>query len=514
VRSFRSLARRARLSVQPLEGRDTPDGTIAAVLSGTGVLTLTGDDFANDVQIRIDTTVPNVTLTSTAGTTITAPTGSGASVTLPGVVKSIKANLLGGADDLSIDPAAAFNVPGLVTLGMGDGDNVVNLSTSAAITLLGLTVTGGDGFDNVTVQGGATSTIGGNVKFTYADGGSTTTLTGTGATTAKLVFTGGVTVSAGDAATFPNINSVSGTNVQVAKTFSAALGNSFPAALDFTDSTLGGLKASGQSVGSVLTDTTINGSISYKTGYSADIRGDGLTVTKNVALTAPNASLEGDAGKIEIDGNLAVSGTAATSVSFQTTVLSEVKGTITVKGGWYNDTFETNATFKADKNVSLTLNGGDNVVTIGDGTTAVTFGGTLSVKAGGGTDQVTLDKVIVAGAVTMTLGAGNDLLSIEDGATFNNLFTADLGTGDDTISIAQNTGSTADVTFAKKTKILAGAGNDTLFLGLANDIVVGGDAHTKVVFTDPTSVVDGGTGVNDFDPTTAQFSPTTVAVNW
>jgi hypothetical protein len=516
VSSLRSRARRTHLSLQSLEGRDVPNGTITAVLSPTtGLLTITGDDDDNVVSLKLTTGAnPSVSLTPDANTTI-GTAALGAQVTLPGIVKSMKVDLKGGADDLSIDTTSDFVVSGTVTIGLGDGNNTLALATTGRIGLGGLTVTGGDGFDDVTISGGAASTIGGTAKLSYGNGGSNTALTGV--TFSSLTLTAGE--AAGDGIINPT-NDVAGTNVTVSKTFSAALANAFPAALDFSGSTIGTLKASGYSVVSNLQNSTIKAGITYKTTASLDVEGDGLTVTGNVALTAPNATFGGTAGAIVLNGNLSLTGSAQTTTSFLTTAASEVKGNITVKGGWFNDVFETNANFKADKNVSLTLNGGNNSVSIGDGTgTAALIGGKVMIKTGNGNDFISFDEATVTGSTAIAAMGGADLLSIEDGTKFSGTFSADMGVGDDTISIAQNTGVPGPppvpgpVTFTGKAKIVAGAGNDTLFLGVA--VALGGDATSAVVFTDSTSTLDGGLGLNSFDALSAQFSPAGLTfLNW
>lgn len=502
---------RARLTVRPLEGRDVPNGTVTAVLSPTGVLTLTGDDDDNVVTLKV--TAGDVTLTPDGNTQVnTAAVGN--AVTLTGAVKSIKAKLLGGADTLAIDGAANFAVSGPVSISLGDGNNALNLVTTGNITLPGLTYAGGDGTDDVTIDGGTGSTVGGTAKISVANGGGTIALTGVGFS--------GVTYTGGDAAgAIPN--AIVGTNITVAKTFSANLGNSNPATLDFTDSALGGLKASGNSFTSGLTNTTVNTSLTYKALFGAAVFADGLTVTKNLSVTAPNASVfappaapgAGAGLGLVVGGNLTVSGAAATTVSFESDGASSVvKGNITVKGGFGNDDFDTNANFKADKNITLTLNGGDNLVTIGDGSAAVSVGGKGSITAGDGNDQVLFDRVSWTGPITISTKGGADFLSVEDGSTFQATFTADLGNGDDTISMGQNTaldGSPGGDTFVGKAKITAGAGNDAVFLGLA--VSAGGDAVSKVTFNDNTSVVDGGLGLDFFDPTSSQFTGA-VTPNW
>jgi hypothetical protein len=61
------------------------------------------------------------------------------------------------------------------------------------------------------------------------------------------------------------------------------------------------------------------------------------------------------------------------------------------------------------------------------------------------------------------------------------------------------------VTFNGKATIQAGAGNDTLRLGLAPGS--GGDANSKAVFSGTGNKIDGGAGFNTFDGLTPGQSP-------
>jgi hypothetical protein len=89
-------ARKTRLGVLPLEGREVPAGVVTASLSPTGVLTLTGDDAANSLSFKVTPTA--VILNPDAATTIddlgTAGPGTpGATVTINGAVTSLRATL-------------------------------------------------------------------------------------------------------------------------------------------------------------------------------------------------------------------------------------------------------------------------------------------------------------------------------------------------------------------------------------------------------------------------------------
>ncbi len=207
-------------------------------------------------------------------------------------------------------------------------------------------------------------------------------------------------------------------------------------------------------------------------------------------------------------GNLSVSGAAVGAISMNTSALSEVKGNISVTGGWAGGSLILNSFVKADKNVTANLGNFNSIVTIGETGAATAIGGNLSVKSGAGNDSVTLTRVAVAGTTTINTGAGADKLFIETGSTFAKAFSADLGAGDDLISLAQDTGSAAPVLFNAKTTITAGAGNDTLLLGR-----LAGDTNSKAVFA-PGSVIDAGSGFNTFDDELGLFSNTVNLLNW
>ncbi|HKB06278.1 MAG TPA: hypothetical protein VKD90_29050 [Gemmataceae bacterium] len=494
-------SRRPRLSVESLEGRLVPAGTVTASLSALGVLTLTGTDDDNGITLKV--TGSNVTLTPDGTTTLVG------SVPPTGVVKSINVVMKGGADVVSIDGTSAFQVPGAVTISLGDGDNTLDMTTTGKIQVGALTVKGGDGLDTVTVKGGAMagSMVTGAASFLYGTGGSSTTWEDVKFnTTAKVV--------AGEAG--GRANEVTANNVTVAGAMTASLSNAAAATVTVTGaSSLGALTETGYVVGALLNGTTVKGSVTIKATYQGDLQVDGATVNGSVVLKGALPSVHAINNGTLIKGNLALTGTGWTDTSFATDSLSEVKGAVTVIGGWFNDQFATNDQFKVGKTVSLTLNGGDNSVAIGGGTNAVAIGGGLTVKAGAGIDTVALDHLTVAGATNLSLGAGNDSLQIENGSTFTGAFTANLGTGDDGMSVAQNTaldGSLGATTFTGAAKILAGAGNDTLALGL--DAMSGGDGNSMAIFSSLTNMLDGGLGLDTFDQPTGHTSGALTVIGW
>lgn len=483
--------RRTLLKLQPLEDRTTPSGLIKASFSpSTGALVLTGDDDANVVQIKAGA---NVTLTPDIDTTISGhPTGGTA--VFNGTLRSIKIDMKGGDDVVSIDGTAPFQLAGAVKINLGDGSNSLDLSTAGAFSIGALSVTAGDGADTVNIVSGSAGTINGAVRFAFANGGSDTTLDGL--TLASL------NVTAGDAVGVPN--DVTLNDVKIARTVNLSLANSNPALVEVTESTIGGLTETGYVISALLQNTTVNGNVTLKGGFESDLEvQDHCVLNKMVIVNGPNASIRGTGTGSIFTKNIALTGSAFTQVSFQTTTVTEIFGSILVKGGWYNDIFDGNNFLKVDSNVTLKLGGGDNNVTIGDGLGLALIFGMLSIDTGAGNDAVTIEELTISGAAKIKTGAGADTLSI-DGSQFLSTFATDVGTGDDTIAIAQDTNAANAVKFTGVAKILTGGGNDFLALGLST--LSGGTPFTSVVFTDATSLVDGGLGLDFYDDTSAQVN--------
>src|SRR5438309_6945140 len=105
-------ARRSCLGLELLDDRSLPNGTIVASLT-SGTFTMTGDDNANVATIKV--TGAGITITPDANTAINQ-SAAGAPVTLNGAVTSMKVNLLGGDDTLSIDGASDFTISKSVSI--------------------------------------------------------------------------------------------------------------------------------------------------------------------------------------------------------------------------------------------------------------------------------------------------------------------------------------------------------------------------------------------------------------
>src|SRR5262245_17604319 len=109
---------RSVLSVQRLEDRAVPAGTVAALVA-EGVLYIQGDDASNALWVQA-TGRNQVTLLPTDGTTTV--NGQPVPVTLGGVTRGLFFQLGGGDDSLSID-GVAWNAALFVD--MGDGNDAL-----------------------------------------------------------------------------------------------------------------------------------------------------------------------------------------------------------------------------------------------------------------------------------------------------------------------------------------------------------------------------------------------------
>jgi hypothetical protein len=503
------IIRTIRLTLETLEGRLAPAASVvtASLNPTTGLLTITGDDQANGLTIKI--TAVDTVLTPDPNTSVNGQ-GADTPVTLTGTAKALKVNLNGGNDILSIDTGSDFILPGGAAIDLGGGINTLDISTSQKIELGSLKVTGGDGTDDVRLAGGAgLGKVFGPAAISLGPGSG-------GVTLAEISFLGPGGLSIAAAPSSP-LTIVQATDVTVVKALTVAGGNSDT--LTITGSTLGGLKAAGAVTSATLSGSTINGKVAISGGFKGSLAVSNSTVSGDLSVAgtveaylqessgtfaAGNVTVtSGLTGSVKfsgtsatIGGSLNVRGGFAADVRLATTAVSEVTGAIDVKGGSYSNYFVTNSYFKADGDVTLTLGNGSSNASIGHGNAPVALLGNLTIQTGAGNDGVGLLNVDVSKATSIKLGAGSDTLGINAGSTFAGPFTADTGAGDDSIVIAQFLGMPAPVTFAAKTTITTGAGNDMLLLGRGTN----GDANSKAVFAPGLgSTIDGGTGYNTFD---------------
>lgn len=306
---------RVRLRLDPLEARLTPAGTVTPTQSG-GVLTLTGDDDANQIVL---TQVGTTMVVSPQGTTII-----NGGVTFPNVT-SIKTVMKGGNDEVSISGLDPFTLTGAATFDLGDGNNVLTLDTTDTLSLASLTVKAGDGTDAVTVNGNVSAKVTGNASLNLGAGGTALTFT-------NVEFQGpaGLKVTATDG------------NDQMTLTGIQATG---PVAVSAGNGSLGVFVGGGNF-----------GSLSFSGGGSSPLVPDeGIAVNAIGPTVAGAVKLTSTAG-----ADLALTGGGYGSLSVTAGPLAE--GRVTFDGG---ANVNGGLTVKG-LDAQLTLNTGSNIMVSGD----------------------------------------------------------------------------------------------------------------------------------------------------
>ena len=427
----------------------TVDADGAAVMLG-GDLTVTAQRLAALSQTAGTVDARNVTLTASAGTANLSITDLATGFAATGILRvagtaGATADVTAGTLDARDFAVGASSGPATLTLAEGAG----------ALTARNLTVAS-DLSDATLTAGGAAVALTGN---TVVRGGRTAD----------------VSVSAG---------SFAGRGLTVTSAGRASAE---------TAGTAAGVTLSGDALVAGAAKSTL-------TLRAGPFTGQNLTVSSARGLATFNARNP----SVTLAGGLTVASAFATAVTLNTTALSEVGGDVRVTGGGGQDEVTASSMFQADRDVVLNLMGGDDTVSLGDTSGALAVGGNLSVLTGDGDDTVTVLGVTVAGVSNFMTGNGSDLLSIDAAAAFTGEVTANLGAGNDFLDIAQNTGSTAGVTFAGRAAFLLGAGNDQLRLGLA--VAADGDPNSSVAFNGSGSVIDGGAGADTFAAATGQFT--------
>jgi hypothetical protein len=314
-----SRIRHRRLLVESLERRDTPAGTVNASFAG-GVLTLTGDDLDNSIEVQ--QTGPGAFTVSGVNTAIQGgPTFTG--------VTSISANLADGNDVVSLfssvdqdtDGLADFILPGAVSINAGDGSNTLGLTAPGTIKVGSFSFTGGDGPDVVQVAGGVGkgSKITGNVSVAVGIGfnsqGPNYADTQITLNNLEVDGFGGLKLTGADG---PEVLTLNGLTVARALTADGGEGNL--TVID-TGSTFGtvNLKSAGPSAGystNALTltanGTKVTGPVLMKSATGAALYLAGAE-TGPVTFTTGNGSrgggfVEVDAGASKVHGDLKLAG--------------------------------------------------------------------------------------------------------------------------------------------------------------------------------------------------------------
>ena len=312
-------ARRARLALQPLETRDTPNGTVFASVTG-GILTLTGDDLDN--SIGVEQTGPGSFTVSGVNTTIQGgPNFTGVTGIVANLADGNDVAALYGSVDQDLDGLMDFILPGSVTFNAGDGSNVFGLTGSGKIEVGAFSYTGGDGPDVVQVFGGVgkASKVAGNMSIAVGIGfnsqGPFYADTQINLNNLEINGLGGLKVTGSDGHEMLNL-----TDVSVARALTAD-GGADNLTVSITRGTFGtlNLKSAGPSAGYSTnalslsaTNTHMTGPVLMKSATGASLYLAG-SETGPITLTSggggfAGASVEVAAGTSTVHGDLKVTG--------------------------------------------------------------------------------------------------------------------------------------------------------------------------------------------------------------
>ena len=418
-----------RPRLQPLEGRAAP-ATLAVTFSpATHTLTVVGTDGANEVTVQPDPADPTHFFLS-------SPTdrfpGGGTTFATPGGVHTLSFRMRAG-DDAVFLGGPGFRLRGSLAVDGGDGANRVgaaNLAVGRDLTVRNGTNTAGS--DTATFAG---VTVGGSLTIANGDGNTSTVIEPIGLGTSTVRGSVRITNGSGsDTHVIENLNVGGGVTIR----------NGLPDALGSAGFTQFGSK------GARSTRLQVRGSVlvSYLGGRlngPDEVRD--LEVGGNVAFSygTGEGALEVDGGgtgqPVLIHGSLGVTGTGRTEVAVGSTGQR----------------------------------------------TGLVVGKTFTVATGAAGAAVTLNRLTVFGATTLTLRGGANAVTIDD-ALFNGAFNLATGAGADAVRLDTAAGTTAGTSFGRAVHMSLGAGVDSLTLAGPND------AGQAVLFAGPVVVRHGAEG--------------------
>ncbi len=388
IKTSTRTTRSALLGFQRLESRTVLAGNVLAEVSG-GDLILEGDFDDNSLVVdQIGLAADQYRISS--GANPTTINGSGVPLVLSGITDGLEVKLADGNDTLVLGNGAFTDK---VKIEGGDGANKIELTSFGFGA--DLEVQGKTGFDYVIVTD---STVSGNAKFKYDDGGDD----GFGSFRSSLTvvknstFEGNLNIEGKDGtdSAFFDTTSIDGNvNLKFGDGGALSFGPNPGGTVFITNSDLGENLTIENEVGIDQFDlvaSTVAGNVTIENGAGAD---DGLG---NVVAAIPSSIVD-----------------------------SQIGGNLEYKSGDGQDTFAL-ANSTVEGNVKLNFGEGGSSSEIALGTL---IGGDLTIEAKRGSDTVAFTEVTVLGDTKVKTGDDDDFISLLDSVFAK--FEADGGEGID-----------------------------------------------------------------------------------
>jgi len=376
-----------------------------------------------------------------------------------------KATVIGGLGDDTITTGTGDD-----SITAGDGNDIISVSSGNN------TVYGGAGNDSISASNGNDLLEGGDGADTIISGSGADTIYG-GNGNDSITTSGLLTIDAGAGDDTVSIDgSISNGNSSV------DLGSGKNA-----------LTVIGLSSSWVF---NANANMSITTGDEGD----------SVVYNRSKATVTGGLGNDTITTG---TGDDSITASDGNDIISVSSGNNTVYGGAGNDSITAG-------NGNDLLEGGDGADTIvggggtdtiygGNGNDSITASGLLTIDAGAGDDTVTINSAVLAGAGSIDLGTGKNVLAQTGSVTLLATASMTITTGDEGDSItygrskATVIGGLGDDTITTGTgddSITAGDGNDIINVSSGNNTVYSGAGNDAITASNGNDLLDGGDGAD------------------
>jgi hypothetical protein len=320
-----------------------------------------------------------------------------------------------GGSNVNLNATSSTTIGGTLSITAAQGNDTVTLGAAgASVSLHNVNINQGAG-DNTVVFNADSNTVTGNLAITNGDG-----LDSFDMTAVSFTVTGNVTITNGDGGSTTALDAATSNSIGGALAITNGAGND---AVNFGGNTLD------------LHNVTIINSNHDST----------------VNFTGANQTITGNLSVINASGN---------------DVLSVGGNTFAVTG-------------------AMTVNhgGGGNTTTIAANISNDV--GALSLVSADGPDSFIGVRLAVALGTVVNTGDGADLVNF-DNSTFNGAVTINTGAGQDTILIERNPSTNVSTTFRAPVTINTGSGDDSLGIGL--------DADDRAIFQLGPITFNGGAG--------------------